>query len=168
MSTLNAVADSTTLLATFAVKDVMYAIEASRVQEVIRPRAMTRVPHAGGGVLGVINLRGRIVTIFDAGMLLGVGASDADRGSRVIIVHSRAEFVGLMVERVAEVLETESGASAPVPANLAPERAGICREVYRVNERVIALLDTEALLAPEVVGRGQRGIANEPARAGGG
>lgn len=168
MSAACAVSESTILLVTFSVNEGMYAIDASRVQEVIRPRAMSGVPHATGAVLGVINLRGRIVTVFDAGALLGEDSTVPGSGgfdeNRIIIVNNQGEFVGLMVERVTEVLEAESGTSEPAPANVSGEKSLLFSEVYRVNGRVVALLDTEAMLQSEAACRGQRGKANESSR----
>jgi purine-binding chemotaxis protein CheW len=169
MSTTCAVTDSAILLATFSVNEGMFAIDASRIQEIIRPRAMTRVPHACGAIMGVINLRGRIVTIFDTARLLadGVGAFDTitpGPENRIIIVNSQSEFVGLMVERVTEVLEAEAGTAEPAPANVGTDRALLFSEVYRVHGRVVSLLNTDAVLASEAASRGQRGVTNEPSR----
>lgn len=173
MSTTCAVSDAAILLATFSVNEGMFAIDASRVQEIIRPRAMTTVPHAPVAILGVINLRGRIVTIFDTARLLnpGEGAADSIRPgpeNRIIIVNSQGEFVGLMVDSVTEVLEAEAGTAEPSPANLGTEHALVFSEVYRVHGRVVALLNTDALLAFDTSSRGQRGTGNESSRPRGG
>ena len=57
----------TVLLATFFVRDALCALDASRVQEVIRVETVTLVRHAPAEVAGVINLRGKIVTLLDLG-----------------------------------------------------------------------------------------------------
>ena len=84
----------TTLLATFFVRDALCALDAAGVQEVIRLGAVTPVRHAADEVAGVINLRGKIVTLLDIGMILGLGRAPATRDSRVFIVEDRAEFLG--------------------------------------------------------------------------
>jgi len=135
------------LLATFFVRDALCGLNASSVQEVIRVGAITTAPHAPPDVAGIINLRGRIVTIVDAGMKLGYGQTAPGQDTRVFIVEDRNEFLGLLVDRVGEVVEVESGAEEPMPANMRPAQARYFKGVNRVGGRVIALLDSGEMLA---------------------
>ena len=116
------------LLATFFVRKALCALDASVVQEVIRPGSVTPVRHAPAEVLGVINLRGRIVTLLDTGLILGFDKSVAGPDSRIFIVEDRNEFVGLLVDRVAEVIETEPDCGEPLPVNI-PAGAGAVFQV---------------------------------------
>ncbi len=136
-----------TLLATFFVRDALCGLNASSVQEVIRLGAITLAPHAPPDVAGIINLRGRIVTVVDAGMKLGYGPTAPGQNSRVFIVEDRDEFLGLLVDRVGEVLEVESGTEEPMPANLPPSQSKYFKGVNRIGGRVIALLDSAEMLA---------------------
>lgn len=136
-----------TLLATFFVRDALCGLNASSVQEVIRLGAITLAPHAPPDVAGIINLRGRIVTVVDAGMKLGYGPTAPGQNSRVFIVEDRDEFLGLLVDRVGEVLEVESGTEEPMPANLPPSQSKYFKGVNRIGGRVIALLDSAEMMA---------------------
>ena len=62
----------TTLLATFYVRDALCALDAAGVQEVIRLTSVTPVRQASPEIAGVINLRGKIVTLLDTGLILGL------------------------------------------------------------------------------------------------
>ena len=137
----------TKLLATFSVRDALCGLEASSVQEVIRMGALTKAPHAPPDVAGIINLRGRIVTVVDAGMKLGYGRTEPGPDSRVFIVEDHNEFLGLLVDRVGDVVEAESGAEETLPANLKPAQSRYFRGVNRVGGRVIALLNSAEMLA---------------------
>jgi purine-binding chemotaxis protein CheW len=137
----------TTLLATFYVRDALCAIDAAGVQEVIRLSSVTPVRHASDEVAGVINLRGKIVTLLDIGMILGLGKAPATRDSRVFIVEDRTEFLGLLVDRVGEVFEVDPSREEPLPANIPASRARFFRGVYRADGHVIALLNPITLLA---------------------
>lgn len=137
----------TTLLATFFVRDALCALDAAGVQEVIRLGAVTPVRHAADEVAGVINLRGKIVTLLDIGMILGLGRAPATRDSRVFIVEDRAEFLGLLVDRVGEVLEVDPDMEEPLPVNIPAARARFFRGVYRADGHVIAVLNPMTLLA---------------------
>jgi len=134
------------LLASFAIGDSFYGLDASAVQEVIRVPAMTRVPHAPAAVLGVINLRGRIVTILDAAVVLGHLKSVPCRDSRIFVVENRGEFLGLLVDKVAEVVEYDPSAANPVPANVPREQGCFYKGIHVAGGRAIALLNPEQML----------------------
>jgi purine-binding chemotaxis protein CheW len=144
------------LLATFYVRDSLCAMDASGVQEVIRLGSVSPVPHAPPEVAGIINLRGRIVTLLDVGLILGFAKSglansdfvedERERDSRIFIVEDRNEFLGLLVDRVGEVIEIEPGSTESLPANITPAQARFFESVCRDGGRVIALLNIRELL----------------------
>lgn len=135
-----------TLLATFQIHDALFALDAAGVQEVLRLVQVTPVPHAPPEVIGVINLRGKIVTLLDTGLILGLGASARDRESRVFLIEDRGEFLGLLVDRVGEVIEVEPGSTEPLPVNIPAAQARYFTGVYRAGGRVLTLLNTSELL----------------------
>ena len=73
---------------------------------------MTPVRHAPAEVLGIVNLRGKIVTVVDLGLRLGFPKAVAGGDSRIFIMEDRNEFIGLLVDRVDEVVEVERDAVA--------------------------------------------------------
>jgi len=131
----------TSLLATFLVRDALCALDASGVQEVIRVESVTRVRHAPDEDTGVMNLRGKIVTLLDLGMILGLGKSVITRESRVFIVEDRGEFLGILVDSVSEVIEVESAQGDALPVNIPAAQARFFRGICRANGRVVALLN---------------------------
>jgi len=135
------------LLATFYVRHALCALDAAGIQEVIRLGPITPVRHAPPEVAGIVNLRGKIVTIFDLGLRLGFPAASARREARVFIMEDRNEFVGLLVDRVGEVVGADAGEWAALPSNMAYLQAGFFQGVCRIGDRVIALLDPAAVLA---------------------
>jgi purine-binding chemotaxis protein CheW len=145
--TLKTEGHGTVLLATFHVGDTQCALDAVKVQEVIRPGDLTPVHHAPPEVVGVLNLRGRIVTVLDLSLKLGLAKVIPGPHTRVFIVDDHSEFIGLMVDWVGDVVEIEDGLLQPLPANTAPEQARFLRGVCRVADRVMAVLDTGAVLA---------------------
>src|ERR1035438_8198010 len=108
----------TVLLATFFVRDALCALDAAGIQEVIRLGPVTPVRYAPEEVIGIVNLRGKIVTIVDLGLRLGLPKTVAGRDSRVFIIEDRNEFIGLLVDRVDEVVEVESDHWQAPPANV--------------------------------------------------
>ena len=135
----------TSLLAAFFIRDAMFALDAAHVQEVIRAASVTRIRHAPEAVAGVINLRGKIVTLLDTGLILGFGQTAIGPESRIIIVDGKGEFIGMLVDRVGEVIEVEPHALDPVPANLPPAQTRFFQGLYRSGGRVTALLNSGEL-----------------------
>lgn len=132
------------LLATFHVGDGFYGLDASRVQEVIRVRRVTRVPDAAGCIRGLINLRGKIATLIDLGKKLGVG-SDSGGERRALIVEQNGELLGLLVDRVSDVVEVAPDNLLPPPAAAGANSAfyaGVCRS----GGRLITLLNVGRIL----------------------
>jgi purine-binding chemotaxis protein CheW len=134
------------LLATFFVGNALCALDASEVQEVIRVESVTPVRHAPEEVVGVMNLRGKIVTLLDPGIILGLGKSVLTKESRVFIMEDRGEFLGVLVDRAGEVIavETEQGGSLPV--NIPAARARFFQRVCRAGGNVIAVLNPHEVL----------------------
>jgi len=95
----------------------------------------------------VINLRGKIITLLDAGMVLGFGKTTATRDSRIIIVEAKNEFLGLLVDRVGEVLEVEPNQREPLPVNMPAEQARFFHHVCRAGGKVLAVLNPTEVLA---------------------
>jgi purine-binding chemotaxis protein CheW len=136
----------TELLATFFVRNSLCALDAAGVQEVIRVQSITPVRHAPDEVAGVMNLRGKIVTLLDLGKILGFPKTAITRDSRVFIIEDRNEFLGVLVDRVGEVIEVESGQKASPPVNIPPSQARFIQGICRHGGHVIALLNPHEIL----------------------
>jgi purine-binding chemotaxis protein CheW len=132
------------LLATFYVRNSLYALEAAVVQEVVRLSALTPVHYAPPEVAGVINLRGRIVTVLDIGLKLGLPAIAPGKEARVFIIDQRDESIGLLTDRVGEVVETDGTNIDPLPANIPAHQSRFFKGVCRTQGRVITWLDASA------------------------
>jgi purine-binding chemotaxis protein CheW len=135
-----------TLFAAFSVREGHYALDAAGIQEVIRLGPLTRVRHAPAEVAGIMNLRGKIVTVVDLGLRLGLPKALYGNDSRILIVESRGEFIGLLVDQVDDVMEVEPGDWEPLPANLSSGQARFFQGVCRDKGRVISILDADRIL----------------------
>ncbi|MGD0298621.1 MAG: chemotaxis protein CheW [Bryobacteraceae bacterium] len=144
--TLTTQAGQTVLLATFFVREALCALDAAGVQEVIRLGPVTPVNYAPEEVLGIVNLRGKIVTIVDLGLRLGFSKAVAGPDSRIFIIEDGDEFIGLLVDRVDEVVEVERGSWQPPPPNVNWGQAHFFQGVCRNRGRVITLLDAGQIL----------------------
>ena len=137
------------LVSTFVLGDAAFGVYTAKVQEVVRVGSITPVRGAAPCVLGIMNLRGRIATIIDLGLKLGIGAVDEARTNRIFIIDSRSEPIGLLVDSVTEVIEVDRADLEPVPENLAGIQGRQLMGVTQVGGRVTALLNLDAVLAVE-------------------
>src|ERR1035438_1438449 len=139
--TLETQGGQTVLLATFFVRDALFGLDATGVQEVIRLGPVTPVRYAPEEVIGIINLRGKIVTVVDLGLRLGFPQVVPGPDSRIFILEERGESIGLLVDRVDEVVEVERDHCQAPPANVNRGQARFFKGVCRASGRVITLLD---------------------------
>ncbi len=88
----------------------LFGLPIVRVQDVFIPERLTRVPLAPPEIAGVLNLRGRIVTLIDMRCRFGLGKREDGNSSMAIGVESRGESYGLLIDSVGEVLKLDDAA----------------------------------------------------------
>ncbi|HCF05101.1 MAG: CheW protein [Desulfomicrobiaceae bacterium] len=133
----------------FYVGSALCGIDIRVIQEMNKQMEMTRVPGAPSYVLGIMNLRGRIVTIIDLGKKLGLGESKKTEQSRIIIVNSREENIGLLVDRIADVVTTRWEDVDPTPSNIKGIKGKYFHGVCKAGKELVAILDIDAVLGDE-------------------
>ena len=134
-------------LATFYVADLLLGIPIHEVEEISRYSAVTPVPGAPQSVCGVMSLRGEVVTVLDLRVVLGLGKTDCDRRTRNVIVHAGGERIGLLVDRVADVVRAAKADLLPPPANLSGAESAMFQAVCRLENELLVLLDVAAATA---------------------
>ena len=134
-------------LVTFIVDGEEYGIDILKVQEIIRPVAITRVPNAPAFVEGVINLRGRIVPIVDARKRFGLPIREATDATRIVVVELVDKTVGFMMDAVKEVIRVDRGTIEPPPDLAVGVDAEYIKGVAKLDDRLLILLDIEEVLS---------------------
>ena len=123
-----------------------YGVEIGRVQEIIRPPAITAVPRAPEYVEGVINLRGRIIPVVNLRHRFGLPWAERDRASRIVVLDSEGNTVGVAVDGVSEVLRVPQAAVEPPGATLAGPDTIHLRGIAKVADRLIILLHLDHIV----------------------
>lgn len=119
-----------------------YALELLRVQEVLRPAPIVAMRGAAPSVLGVMNLRGRVVPVFDLGIWLGTDRVQPDERSRIVVVERNDELIGALVSAVEDVVTLgRDRVEPPLPGSDPGAIVGIAR----VGAVPTVLLDANAL-----------------------
>ena len=124
----------------------LFGLPIGRVQDVFMLERLTRVPLAGAEIAGVLNLRGRVVTVIDMRRRLGLPPR-TDAGSRMAVgVDLEAESYGLMIDSVGEVLKLGDTSREPNPVNLDARLAGVSGGVHRLDGQLMVILDVDRVL----------------------
>jgi len=141
-----AAADQVELLS-FVIAGEQYAVLIDHVVEIVTPRDATRVPNADPTIVGIISLRGTIVTIIDVRRKLRHPPSEVGNETRIIVAERGGETLGFEVDRVLRVLKVESAAIEPHPVVHSSELSEAVRGVFRYANALTILLDLDKLLA---------------------
>lgn len=131
---------------TAVIDSQLFGLPIDRVQDVFVPSSLTRVPLAPPEVGGVLNLRGRIVTVIDMRRRLGLAQRPAGAESMAIGIERGGEAYGLLVDSVGEVMRVADAIRTAPPVNLDPRLAAVSAGVYRLESELLVALDIDRVL----------------------
>lgn len=130
----------------FTVDDETYALNVLDVQEVLRDAEITPIPGAPDAIIGIINLRGNVVTVVDARTFFGLEEKAWDENSRIMVIEvSSGEIVGLVVDSVAEVIALPQTVVDQAMMAVADDRARHILGIVPQDEKLIILVDMKSL-----------------------
>jgi purine-binding chemotaxis protein CheW len=145
-------------LCSFEVGDLAFGVGVEHVQEVLRPLPMTRVPLASRLVRGLLNLRGQIVTALDARARLGLPPLPESAEPMNVVLCSGDSVVGLLVDRIGDVLEVDLTTFERTPETLPANLREIVHGVFKLETRLLLLLDVERVLVFAADETGERAL----------
>ncbi len=132
--------------ATFYVGGALYGIDILNIQEINKNFEITKVPQASDYVEGILNLRGKIVTIIDLGKKLGLEPVNKDKDNRNIIVNSDDEHIGLLVDSISDVVLAQKSDIEPAPSNIGGAKEKFFQGVLKTETQLIGILDIDEVL----------------------
>jgi purine-binding chemotaxis protein CheW len=124
----------------------LFGLPILRVQDVFAPERLTTVPLAPAEIAGVLNLRGRIVTLINMRRRLGLGDQEGGGLPMAVGVESRGESYGLLIDSVGEVLKLDDTACESNPSNLDPRLASVSTGIHRLDGQLLMVLDVDRVL----------------------
>ncbi len=147
--------DDLVQLCGFCVGGEEYALDIMRIKEIINPLPITRVPKAAPFVEGVVELRGTILPIVDMRKRFDVPPRSAEesqdpavrRARKYLIVPIEGRIVGLIVDKVSDVLRVSRETIRPAPALTQSDAARYFAGVCHYRERILMVLDLDAILS---------------------
>ncbi len=133
---------------TFKLDEEKYGINVMQVQEVLRLTEIAPVPGSPDYVMGIVNLRGNVVTVIDTRKRFGLFQKEADDATRIVIVEVNNQVIGILVDSVAEVVNIHSSDIETSP-NLGEdnESSKYIQGVYSQDEDILILVDVNKMLS---------------------
>ncbi len=136
-------------IATFYIGDILMGVDIQKVQEINRHVNMTPVPHAPACVRGVVNLRGDVVTVLDLRTVLDLEPTEINETSRNMIAKAGDEQIGLLVDRIADVVKVTRDEIEPPPANISGIDGRFFDGVYKMKSDLLIILNAEEVLSAD-------------------
>ena len=134
---------------TFHLENEKYGIKVMQVQEVLRMTEIAPVPGAPHYVLGIINLRGNVVTVIDTRRRFGLVDVEHDDETRIVIVEANNNVVGILVDSVAEVVDLKISEIETAPNVGNDESSKYIQGVSSRENELLILVDVNKLLSDE-------------------
>ena len=131
---------------TFMIENQMFGIPVLKVQDILQPDKIASIPLAPAEVKGSINLRGRIVTVIDVRVRLGLPKRDDEADRMGVTVEHNHDLYTLEVDRVGDVVSLSTELYEGNPGTLDPVWREFASGVYRLDDRLMVVLDVDRLL----------------------
>ncbi len=123
----------------------LFGIPVLSVQDVLGPQALANIPLAPPEVAGSLNLRGRIVTAIDLRKRLGMEPADREKSMSIVVDH-HGELYSLLIDEVGEVLSVPMQNYERNPATLDPRWRDVSQGIFRLDGRLLVILQVQRLL----------------------
>ncbi|MEJ2764130.1 chemotaxis protein CheW [Photobacterium sp. MCCC 1A19761] len=134
---------------TFQLEDETYGINVMQVREVLRYTEIAPVPGAPDYVLGIINLRGNVVTVIDTRARFGLMPGETSDNTRIVIIEAEKQVIGILVDSVAEVVYLRSSEIDSTPSVGTEESAKFIQGVSNRDGELLILVDLNKLLSDD-------------------
>ncbi|HKJ77214.1 MAG TPA: chemotaxis protein CheW [Gammaproteobacteria bacterium] len=134
---------------TFTLEDEVYGIDVMQVREVLRYTDISPVPGAPPYVLGIINLRGKVVAIIDTRSRFDLPPTEPSDSSRILILEASDHVVGFLVDSVSEVAELKNDQIESAPDTGSGETNRFITGLYKRKDDLIILVDSNRLLSED-------------------
>lgn len=138
------------LYLTFELANEGYGLEIRYVTEIIGIQPVTVVPGMPKHVIGVLNLRGKVIPVIDVRLRFGLEQRDYDERTCIIVVSFNDYPVGLVVDKVCEVISIDSHQIEPPPLGNRSHKP-LIRGMGKIDQQVRMLIDVENLIDDEIL-----------------
>jgi purine-binding chemotaxis protein CheW len=133
----------------FIVGDEVFGVDINQTREIINLQEMLRVPNTPPYIEGLINLRGKVLTVFNLRKRLGFSESEFNENCKIIVVNYDDMDIGFTVDLVSEILRIPEENIENTPPSVSVVDNRFLSGVAKVDNKLILLLDLKAVLTPD-------------------
>ena len=133
-------------IVSFLVDDREYAVDISRIIEIIYYKPATPLPESPEFVEGVVDLRGTVIPVVDLKKRLRLPSKSTARPNHILIIRFRDKMIGIVVDEVKQVIQIDEGQIQSSQNFLEGTSSKYLQGVYKLNDRLIFLLSLDTLL----------------------
>lgn len=134
---------------TFKLAGEKYGINVMQVQEVLRYTEIAPVPGAPPYVVGIINLRGNVVSVIDTRSRFALPSEEVTDNTRIVIIEADTHVIGILVDSVAEVVYLRQSEIETAPSIGSEESAKFIQGVSHKNDELLILIELDKLLTDD-------------------
>ncbi len=128
----------------------LFGMRVETIEDILSPQKISPIPLAPPEVVGSLNLRGRVVTVIDLRVKLGMEYNRNDNvPHRSVVVDSKGHLYSFIVDEVSEVMDIDSSKIAHNPENLSEEWQSASSGVFSLDNELMVILDVTKLLADD-------------------
>lgn len=133
-------------LSIFEVGPITCAVGIQDIQEINKHLEITSVTNAPEYIRGICNLRGSIITVIDMRIIFGLESTEISDGTRIVVVKNQGEQIGLLVDKMLDVLFIDEGDLEPTPSNVNGIAGKYFSGIYKMKDKLAALLNIDEIL----------------------
>jgi purine-binding chemotaxis protein CheW len=133
-------------LVSFNLGEEEFGVDITKVKEINRMVEITRVPNTPEFVIGVINLRGKVIPIINLRHRLGMELVDHDKNTRIVVIEHENKTIGFIVDNVNEVLRISKNITEPPPQMTGNVDTQFITSIGKLEDRLLILLDLEKVI----------------------
>jgi len=138
-------------LVSFNIGEEEFGVDILRVQEINRMTHVTRVPNTPEYVVGVINLRGKVIPIIDLRLRLGLPKKAYEKDTRIVVVEIDNKVIGFIVDSVNEVIRINKNIAEPPPPMVSGIDSDFITAIGKLQDRLLILLDLHRVITIESI-----------------
>ncbi len=131
---------------TFSAGGQSFCLEIMRIREIRRWTPVTQLPHTPPDVLGVMNLRGAVIPIFDLAARFDLGKTAENERNVVIVASVGSNIIGLLVEAVSEILSVSTGEIQNTPDLKSDATQNCIQGVISIDDHLVRVINLDAVL----------------------
>lgn len=133
-------------LSIFEVGPITCAIGIQDIQEINKHLEITQVTNAPDYIRGISNLRGSIITVIDMRIKFGLEHTEIGDSTRIVVVKNQGEQIGLLVDKMLDVLFVDESDLEPTPSNVNGIAGKFFSGIYKMQNKLAALLNINEIL----------------------